>query len=331
MFFIRFVLLVCCAAMFSPASAQTQAYPSQAYPSQAYPSKVIRIIVPFPAGQATDILARVLADQLSKSLGQAVIVENKPGAGGTLGADAGAKSAPDGHTLVMITIATHGIAPGLYPRLAYQPLRDFMPIANIGLTPQTLMVNKSSDIRSVSDLITKARSTELYFGSSGIGSASHLAAEMLKTGAGIKLSHVPYKGNSDAYVALMRGDIALLFDAVPGALPQITAGEVRGIGVAALQRSPYLPDLPTLAEQGLPGVEAVGWIGLAAPAKTPEAILDRLNAEVRRMLDLPDVKDRLRTLAFVPVGDSREQFTAFVRSEISKWSKVVKDANVKID
>jgi tripartite-type tricarboxylate transporter receptor subunit TctC len=299
--------------------------------AQTYPTKPVRIIVPFPAGQATDILARVIGEQLAKTLGQPVVVENKPGAGGTIGASVAAKAEPDGHTLLMATISTHGIGPGLYAKLPYDPIRDFAPISNVGLTPQTLMASKKTDITSLKDLIAKAKAGEVDFGSSGNGSASHLAAEMLNATAGLKLRHIPFKGNADAFVGLARGDIAVLFDAIPGALPQITGGEVRGIAIASLTRSPFLPDLPTLAEQGLPGFEAVGWIGLAAPAGTPEPILTRLNAEVRKILDEPAVQERLKTLAFVSAGGTREEFAAFISSEIAKWSKVTKDAGIKID
>jgi tripartite-type tricarboxylate transporter receptor subunit TctC len=316
----RRLICICAAAMWATALA-----------AQTYPVRPVRIIVPYPAGQATDILARVLADGLKGPLGQPVVVENKPGAGGTIAAAVAARSEPDGHTLVMATISTHGIGPGLYPRLPYDPVRDFAPITNVGLTPQTLMASKKTGLVSLQDVIARARADEVFYGSSGSGSASHLAAEMLKSTAGLKLRHVPFKGNADALLALQRGDIALLFDAIPGAAPQIAAGEVRGIGIAAPQRSPFLPDLPTIAEQGLPGFEAVGWIGLAAPAGTPEPVLVRLNAEVRRILDEPAVQERMKTLAFVPAGGSREEFAALIASEIAKWRKVIKDAGLKVE
>ena len=198
--------------------------------AQAWPAKPIRIIVPFPAGQATDILARMMADQLTKVLGQQVIAENRPGAGGQIGADVAAKAAPDGYTLLMVTISTHGISPALYPKLPYDPQKDFAPIANIGLTPQVLMTGLKSGIGSVADLVAKAKAgADLNYGSSGNGSASHLAVEMLKSAAGIKLTHVPFKGNADAQLALQSGDIQLLSDAVPGAVgPVRISAELRG-------------------------------------------------------------------------------------------------------
>lgn len=299
--------------------------------AQTWPAKPIRIVVPFPAGQATDILARLMADQLTKALGQQVIAENRPGAGGQIGADVAAKSAPDGYTLLMVTISTHGIGPALYPKLPYDPQKDFAPIANIGLTPQVLMASLKSGITSVPQLIAKAKTSELFYGSSGNGSASHLAVEMLRNAAGIKLTHVPFKGNAEAQLALQGGDIQLLSDAVPGAVGPVRADKVKAIGIADERRSPFLPDVPTVAEQGLYGVVAVGWIGLSAPARTPEPILDRISAEVMRILKDPDVLEKLKGLSFVPAKESRQEFEAYIAIENTKWRKIVQDAGVKIE
>lgn len=299
--------------------------------AQTWPAKPIRIVVPFPAGQATDILARLMADQLTKALGQQVIAENRPGAGGQIGADVAAKSAPDGYTLLMVTISTHGIGPALYPKLPYDPQKDFAPIANIGLTPQVVMASLKSGIASVPQLIAKAKTSELFYGSSGNGSASHLAVEMLKNAAGIKLTHVPFKGNAEAQLALQGGDIQILSDAVPGAVGPVRADKVKAIGIADERRSPFLPDVPTVAEQGLYGVVAVGWIGLSAPARTPEPILDRISAEVMRILKDPDVLDKLKGLSFVPAKESRQEFEAYIAIENTKWRKIVQDAGVKIE
>lgn len=315
----RRLLLASPAFLALPASAQT------------WPAKPIRIIVGFPAGQATDILARVMADQFTKALGQQVIVENRPGAGGQIGADVAAKAAPDGYTLLMVTISTHGISPALYPKLPYDPQKDFAPIANIGLTPQVLMTSLKSGITSVQELIAKAKAGDLNYGSSGNGSASHLAVEMLKNAAGIKLTHVPFKGNADAQLALQSGDIQLLSDAIPGAIGPVKAGKVKAIGIADQRRSPFLPDLPTVAEQGIYGVVAVGWIGLSAPARTPEPILDRLSAEVMRILKDPEVLEKFRSLSFVPAKESRQEFEAYIAIENTKWRKIVQDAGVKIE
>ena len=301
-------------------------------PAQQWPAKPIRIIVPFPPGQSTDILARVMADQLTKALGQQVVAENRPGAGGSIGADVAAKAPPDGYTLVMVTISTHGIAPAIYPRLPYDVQKDFAPIANIGLTPQVLMASLKSGIGSVQDLVAKAKAGgDFNYGSSGNGSASHLAVEMLRSAAGIKPTHVPFKGNADALLALQSGDIQLMSDAIPGAVGPVRTGKVKALGIADQRRSPFLPDLPTIAEQGLQGVVAVGWIGLSAPARTPEPILDRISAEVMRILKEPEVLARLNDIAFVPAGESRQEFEAYIALENTKWSKIVRDAGVKIE
>lgn len=299
--------------------------------AEAWPAKPLRIIVPFPAGQSTDILARVTAEQLGKALGQQVIVENRPGAGGSIGADVAAKAAPDGYTLLMVTISTHGISPALYPKLPYDPIRDFSPIINVGLTPQVQMTSLKSGIGSAKELIARAKAGEIYYGSSGNGSASHLAVEQLRAAAGIKLTHVPFKGNADAYLALQSGDIQLMSDAIPGAVGPVRTGKVTAIGIADDKRSPYLPDLPTIAEQGLPGVIAVGWIGLSAPANVPAPILDRLNAEMQRILKDPAVVEKLKGLSFVPAGESRQQFAAYIAAEIAKWRGVIEAAGVKVD
>lgn len=299
--------------------------------AQTWPAKPIRIIVPFPAGQATDILARVMADQLTKALGQQVIAENRPGAGGSIGADVAAKAAPDGYTLLMVTISTHGIAPAIYPKLPYDVQKDFAPIANIGLTPQVLLASPKSGITSVKQLVDKAKTGDLNYGSSGNGSASHLAVEMLKSAAGIKLTHVPFKGNADAMLALQAGDIQIMSDAIPGAIGPVKSGKATAIGIADQRRSPFLPDLPTIGEQGYPTVVAVGWIGLSAPAKTPEPILDKLSAEIMRILKEPEVLERLKGLAFVPAKESRREFEAYIAIENTKWQKVVQDAGVKIE
>ena len=319
--FSRRLILASSAALALPARAQ-----------QAWPTKPLRIIVSFPAGQSTDILARVTADQLGKALGQQVIVENRPGAGGSIGADVAAKAAPDGYTLLMVTISTHGIAPAIYPKLPYDAQKDFAPIANIGLTPQVLMASLKSGITSVQDLLAKARAgADLNYGSSGNGSASHLAVEMLKSAAGIKLTHIPFKGNAEASMALQSGDIQVMSDAVPGAVGPINAGKVKALGIADQRRSPFLPDVPTIAEQGVEGVVAVGWIGLSAPARTPEPILDRLSAEVMKTLKAPEVLEKLKSLAFVPAKESRQEFEAYIAIENMKWQKVVQDAGVKIE
>jgi tripartite-type tricarboxylate transporter receptor subunit TctC len=299
--------------------------------AQQYPAKPVRIIVPFPPGQATDILARLLADQLSKSLGQQFIADNRPGAGGSVGTDAAAKAAPDGYTLVMATISTFGINPSLYPKLGYSPLRDFAPISNLGLTPQTLVASPKSGFGSLKDFVEKAKTTELSYASSGNGSASHLSMELFRTASGAKLSHVPFKGNAEALTQVFGGEIPVMFDAIPGVLAPIKSGKVKALGIASPKRSPFLPDLPTIAEQGYPGFEAVGWIGIAAPARTPEPILKTLQAAIAKALEQPAMQKRMSELAFLPVGDTPEQFTAFIKAENAKWAKAVKESGAKVD
>jgi tripartite-type tricarboxylate transporter receptor subunit TctC len=301
--------------------------------AQSYPAKPVKIIVPFTAGSATDILARVVGDQLSRSLGQPFVIENKPGAGGIVGTQSAKDAAPDGYTLIAAGSGPFGINPGVYSKLPYDPLRDFELIGNIVLTPQSIVVGAQSPYRSIKDLVAaaKAKPGEISFASLGNGSTSHLTMEAFQAAAGIKLNHIPFKGSSDAQTQIIGGNVVVMSDTVPGVLAQVKAGKLRALGVAIPQRSPYLPDVPTLAEQGYPGFESVGWIGLAAPAKTPAPVLDRLNAEIRRMLQDPAVKARLESLAFTPVGDTREQFAAFVKSEIAKWSRVARESGAHAD
>jgi len=298
---------------------------------QQYPAKPVRIIAPFPPGQATDIMARLIAERLAQSFGQAFLVENRAGAGGALGTEAAAKATPDGYTLVMGTIGPLAISPALYSKLAYDPVRDFAPIANLGLTPQTLVAGPSASFKTLREFIAQARAGQVDYASSGNGSASHLAMEMFRGAAGVLLSHVPFKGSSEAQTQVMGGQIPVMFDAIPGIVAQVKAGKLRALGIASLERSPFLPEVPTIAEQGFPGFEAVGWIGIAAPARTPEPILDRLNAEIRRLLAQPEVKERLAALSFLPVGDTREHFAAFIKTEVAKWAKVVKESGAKVD
>ena len=301
--------------------------------AQTYPSKPVKIIVAFSPGSATDILARVVAEQFTKSMGQPFIVENKPGAGGSVGT-AGAKDAPpDGYTLVAAGSGPFAINPGIYAKLPYDPLKDFELIGNIVMTPQAIVVGAQTPYKSVKDLVAaaKAKPGEIAYASLGNGSTSHLTMEAFQLATGVKMNHIPFKGSSDAQTQIMGGSVPLMSDTVPGVLAQVKAGKLRAIGVAIPKRSQFLPDVPTIAEQGYPGFESVGWIGLAAPAKTPQPILDKLNAEIRKMLQDPAVKERFAQLAFDPVGDSREQFTAFVKSEIAKWTKVARDSGAKAD
>lgn len=301
--------------------------------AQPYPTKPVKIIVGFAPGSATDILARLVAEQFTKSMGQSFIVENKPGAGGSVGTAQAKEAPPDGYTLVAAGSGPFGINPAIQSKLPYDPLRDFELIGNIVLTPQTIVVGAAAPYKTLKELVAaaKAKPGEIPYASLGNGSTSHLTMEAFQSAAGIKLNHIPFKGSGDAQAAIIGGQVPMMSDTIPGIRAQVAAGKLRALGVAIPRRSEFLPDVPTIAEQGHPGFESVGWIGLAAPAKTPPAILDKLNAEIRKMLQDPAVKARFSQLAFEPVGDSRQQFTDFVRNEIAKWTKVAKESGAKVD
>jgi tripartite-type tricarboxylate transporter receptor subunit TctC len=303
--------------------------------AQAYPSKPVKVIVAFAPGSATDILARLMADHFSKAMGQPFVVENRAGAGGIPGTEF-AKNAPaDGYTLTMCPSGPFGINPAIYSKLPYNPMpgTDFEVIGNIGLTPQVIVVGAQQPYKTLKELVAaaKAKPGEVAYGSLGIGTTSHLTVEAFASTAGIKLNHIPFKGSGEAQAQLMGGSVPMMSDTVPGTLAQVKAGKLRALGVAIPQRSPYMPDVPTIAEQGYPGFESVGWIGLAAPAKTPPEILARLNAELQKMLADPAVKKRLDELAFTPAGGTREEFAAFIRAEITKWTQVAKSSGAKAD
>jgi tripartite-type tricarboxylate transporter receptor subunit TctC len=315
--FLAATLLTFCAAAFA----------------QAYPTRPVKIIVGFAPGSATDILARLVADQFTKSMGQPFVVDNKPGAGGSLGAAQAKEAAADGYTLMAAGSGPFAINPALQAKLPYDPLKDFEAIGNIVVTPQAIVVSANAPYKTLGELVAaaKAKPGEIPYASLGVGSTSHLTMEAFQSAAGIKLNHVPFKGSGDAQAALIGGQVPVMSDTIPGLRAQITAGKLRALGVAIPRRSEFLPGVPTVAEQGFANFESVGWIGLAAPAKTPAAVLDKLNAEIRKMLADPAVKARFQELAFEPVGDSREQFTAFIRSEIAKWTKVAKESGARTD
>ena len=301
--------------------------------SSEYPAKPIRIIAQFTPGTSTDILARIIAQKMSQDWGQQVVVENRPGAGGVVGTEMGAKASPDGYTLTMAVSSAFGINPTLYAKLPYDAIKDFAPISTLGLTPQTMVTNPASAFKTVKEFVAAAKDKpgQISYASLGNGATSHLTMEMFRSIADIKLNHVPFKGSAEAHTQLIGGQIPVMFDAIPATLPHIKSGRLRGLGIATLKRSEFAPDLPTIAESGYAGFEAVGWIGIAAPAKTPSAILDKLNAEVVKIINSSDVKERLATLAFTPVGDTRAQFAAFMRAEIAKWGKAVKESGAKAD
>jgi tripartite-type tricarboxylate transporter receptor subunit TctC len=301
--------------------------------AQSYPSKPIRIIVPFPPGGATDILARAVGNELTRTWGQAVPIENHGGAGGNIGADMVAKSTPDGYTLVMGTVGTHAINMSLYSKMPYDTVKDFAPVTLVASVPNVLAVHPSLPVKTVQDLIelAKARPGQIFFASSGNGTSIHLAGELFKTMAGVNMVHVPYKGSAPAVADLLGGQVSLMFDNMPSSLPHIKAGKLRGIAVTSAKRSPALPELPTIAEAGLPGYEASSWFGILAPAGTPGDIVHKLSQTIAASLQAPEMKERLSSQGAEPVGNTPEQFAATIQSEIAKWAKVVKASGAKLD
>ena len=300
--------------------------------AQAYPTRPIRLVVPYPAGGGGDLLARPLAQSLTETLGQQVIVENRGGAGGNLGMELVAKSPPDGYTLVLGLTAQFAVNPSLYPKLPYDPAKDFAPVTLLVRNPYVLSVHPTLPARSVKELIAlaKARPGQLAFSSAGNGSGAHLCGEIMKTMAGIKIVHVPYKGAAPAMTDLIAGQVQFSFLSWRSSGPQVKSGRLRALGVSTANRSPALPDLPAIAES-LPGYDLPVWYGVAAPAGTPREIIARLNTEILRMLATPDFRQRMEADAAEPIGGTPEQFGDYIRSEIVKYAKVVKESGAKID
>ncbi len=298
--------------------------------AQNYPSKTLRLVVTFPPGGAPDILARLFAEKAQ--LGQTVLVDNKPGAGGNIGAADVAKAAPDGHTLVMATVGTHAINGALYSKMPYDMVRDFTPIAHVASAPNLLVVNNELPVKTVAELITymKANPNKLSFGSPGVGTSVHVSGELFKSLTGTQMVHVPYKGRQFAIPDLVGGQIQLMFDNMPSALPMAREGKIRALAQTTASRSAAAPDVPTIAET-VPGFEATTWFALFAPAGTPREVVQRLNAEVQRVFKLPDVAERLKSLGLEPWVSTPEELTKYQASEIAKWAKVVKDSGAKAD
>jgi len=299
----------------------------------AYPTKPIRLVVPFPPGGATDLIARAVAQKLAEAWGASVVVDNRPGAGGNIGTELVARSAPDGYTLEMGTVGTHAINPSLYAKIPYDHIKDFAPVILVAGVPNVLEVNPSVPVQTVQELIAyaKANPGKLNFASSGAGTSIHLSGELFKVMAGVQMTHVPYKGSGPALQDLLGGQVQLMFDNLPPSLPQIKAGKLRALAVTSSVRAPALPEVPTIAESGLPGFEASSWFGILAPAGTPPAIVAKVNAEVSKWLASPEGKEKLAGIGANAAGGSPEDFTRHIQAETAKWAKVVKESGAKVD
>ena len=297
---------------------------------QNYPAKPIRFIVPFAPGGGGDIIVRAVAQKLTQRLDVSVVVDNRTGAGGNVGTEIAAHALPDGYTLLMANVAPMAINVSVYKPLPYDPMRDFSPVTLMASFPNVLVVHPAAPAHSIAELIALARVKpgELTYASAGNGSTTHLAAEFFRAQAGLKLIHVPYKGGGPALTDLLAGQVTMYFGSMPASLPHIRAGRLRGLGVTSLQRSRAAPDIPTVADSGFPGFEAVTWIGAVAPAGTPRAIVGRLNQEIAAVVHEPDVAQRLEAQGAEPVSDTPEAFADYIRSEIRKWAGVVRDAGI---
>ena len=298
-----------------------------------WPTQPIRIIVTFTPGGAPDVLARVLAQSWQESLGVPVLVENRPGFGGNIGAEMVAKSDPDGYTLLIGTVGIHAINGALYEKMSYDPMKDFTPISFLASTPNVLIVNKRLGVNNLHELIemAKTKPNQLTFGSSGVGTSLHMSGELFKEMAGVEIRHIPYKGRAQSLPDLISGRISMLFDNLSSSLPLIKAGEVQALGVTTLKRSPAAPDIPTLAEQGLHGFEATSWFSLMAPANLPGAVQKRLNALTRQTLNNPQVRNRLLEGGLEPAPGSPKELAKLIQSETSKWSRVVHQSGAKVE
>ena len=296
-----------------------------------YPTRPIRMIVGFAPGGGTDLTARPVAQKLSELMGQQVIVENRPGAGGNIATEQVARAAPDGYTLLMGTIASLAISPGLYGNLRFDPETDFAPVIQVVDATNVLALHPSVPANSVKELIALARHRSLSAGSSGVAATGHLSIELFNLMAGVKLVHVPYKGGAPAMGDLVGGQVHLIFATAASAIPHIKSGRIKGIAVTTAKRSSLLPELPTISEAGLAGFDANNWYGLVAPAKTPRAIIDQLNAEVTKILSMPDVRTTLFNQGLDPAPGTPEQFGAYIKSERAKWAKVIRESGAKAE
>lgn len=301
--------------------------------AQSYPSKPVTMVVPFPAGGTTDIVARLVAAKLSEAWGQPVIVDNRAGAGGNIGSAMVAKAAPDGYTLLMGTVGTHAINASLYAKMPYDVVKDFQPITNVAAVPNMLVVYPELPVKTVKELIDygKKNPGKLNMASSGNGTSIHLAGELFKVMTGVQMEHIPYKGSAPALTDLMGGQVQVMFDNMPSALPHVKAGKLRAIAVTTATRSPAMPDLPTIAEAGLPGFEAASWFGMLAPAGTPKDIVAKIHGDVVKLAKTTDLSEKLTQQGAAPVLNTPDEFAAYIKAELAKWEKVVKASGAKAD
>jgi tripartite-type tricarboxylate transporter receptor subunit TctC len=304
---------------------------SAAAHSQVYPSKPIRMIVAYPPGGGTDIVGRMVAQKLGETLGQGIVVENRGGASGNIGTEIAARAAPDGYTVLMGNVAPNAINVSLFKNLPFDPVADFAPVSLVASTPNILVVHPSTPARTVKEVIAlaKAKPGTLNFASAGVGSSSHLAGELFRILAGAEIVHVPYKGAGPAMVDVLSGQVQLYFATMPAAMPHVKSGKLVPIAVTSARRSPALPDAPTIAESGVPGYEAATWYGLLAPAHTPATAVARLHENIVKILGDAALRQKLVDQGFDPVGDSPEEFAAYIKSEIAKWGKVIRDADIR--
>jgi tripartite-type tricarboxylate transporter receptor subunit TctC len=299
--------------------------------AQTYPSRPLHLVVPFPPGGSTDILARVLAQKLSEGLAQPVVIDNRPGAGGSIGAEAAAKAAPDGYTLMMGHLGTLAVNAAIYKQLPYDPVKSFAPVSLMAIVPSVLVVNNALPVSSAAELIAYAKKNpgKLAYGSAGNGSTSHLTTEYFKLATGTDILHVPYKGVGPMLTDLVSGQISVGLNGAPAVMPHVNSGRLRALAVSSLTRLPSLPNVPTLDEAGVKGFEANGWYGIVVPAGTARAIVLRLNAGIHRAMDTPELRARLDAEGAIPAADSPEAFAAFIAAEIARWGAVLKRAGIE--
>ena len=301
--------------------------------AQTWPAKPVRFIVPFPPGGGNDTIARLMAQTLSAPLGQQVIVDNRPGAGGTIGAEAAARAPADGYTMFLAGVATHGINPNLRKKLPYDALKDFEAVSLIASAPLLVVIHPSLPVKSVKDLVAvaKSRPGQINYASNGAGGSSHLAVELFNMMTGTKMVHVPYKGLAPALTDLLSGEVQVMFSSAVAMLPQVKTGRLRAIAMTGSKRSAAIPNVPTVAEAGVPGYETGSWYGVVVPAGTPRAVVDRLSREIQGIVKSADITSKLNEEAVIPVGSTPEAFDKHIRAELARWAKVIKAAKVELE